>query len=114
VIVMRRRRRRPAALAGMISPVRAVPWRARHPRLEYTRHYVWTCDDARLRSVKLQNRERPEQTAIVHPSTKRPGLWQATWFDHDVPTGDFQVDTCREALREFPPSRWRLRKVLAR
>lgn len=98
----------------MISPVRVVRRVPKNPKLAWMRVYAWTCDEDRLRAAKLQSRDRPEQTVIVHPSTKREGKWQATWFNAGVPEGDFQAETCTEALREYPPTRWRLRQVRVR
>jgi hypothetical protein len=71
---------------------------------------VWKCD-ARLQVAKLQYRRNPHLTAVVHRSTKTPGGWQLTYFDDGTPTGDIQVRSCQEAVREVPPGTWRLRQL---
>lgn len=69
----------------------------------------WTCD-ARLQAAEFQNRQQPEQTAIVHRSTKRAG-WQTSYFDERGAASDVQSSSCQEALRALPPKLWRLRNV---
>lgn len=72
------------------------------------------CDDARLAAVELQDRDDPTRTAIVHPSTKSAGKWQASVFENGEPTRDHQAPSCTAALRDFSPRRWRLRNVQSR
>lgn len=80
-----------------------------HPRLPIINR--WTCDPAKLTLAKFQHRKQPHLTAVLHRSTKKAGMWQATFFDSGLPTGDFQAHNCDEALREFPPTSWRLKEV---
>jgi hypothetical protein len=72
------------------------------------------CDDARLAAVELEDRRAPGRTAIVHPSTKNAGQWQASVFEDGEPIRDHQAPSCKAALRDFLPSRWRLRNVQSR
>ncbi len=37
---------------------------------------------------------------IVHPSTRRPGKWQMTWFNDGIPAGHLDCETQLEALKE--------------
>lgn len=74
----------------------------------------WVCDSTRVKGVELQERRDPRKTVVVHPSTKHPGMWQASFFDHHGASSDIQRKTCSEALRETPPEQWRLRSVSRR
>lgn len=74
----------------------------------------WICDSTRVSGIELQSRRDPSNTAVVHPSTKKPGMWQASFFDDRGASGDVQRGTCTEALRDLSPKQWRLRSVSKR
>jgi hypothetical protein len=44
---------------------------------------------------------RPGHGAVIHPSSKNPGQWQVTRFDHDGFSGDTQYKEREAALREL-------------
>ena len=71
---------------------------------------TWVCD-ARLESAEFHERQSPGRTVVVHRSTKAPGKWQTSYFDDQGAISDRQSPSCREALADLPPSRWRLRDV---
>lgn len=71
----------------------------------------WACD-ARFQSAEFQDRRDPTRTAIVHRSTKYPGAWQVSRFDAEGAVGDSKRSSCAEALREVPPTSWRLRTLV--
>jgi hypothetical protein len=49
-----------------------------------------------------------DEYAILHPSTKKRGKWQLSWFDADGPYGDSERSTCSEAVKEMSTHRWKL------
>ncbi len=71
---------------------------------------TWVCDD-RFESAEFHERQSPGRVAVVHRSTKHTGKWQTSYFDDRGAISDSQRPSCREALADLPPSRWRLRDV---
>ncbi len=71
----------------------------------------WVCDSTRVKGVELQEKRDPRKTVVVHPSTKKHGMWQASFFDHHGASSDIQRPSCTEVMRELPPEQWRLRAV---
>jgi hypothetical protein len=59
-----------------------------------------------IRSARFSMPKEPGMFAVLHPSTKRPGIWQLSYFDAGGAVGDAEFRTLREALRELPPSLW--------
>lgn len=77
---------------------------------------AWRCV-APVAAAEFVSRTDPRQFAVVHPSTKRPGMWQVSWFDDHGASRDVQAKTCDEALSHVPPRGrygWRLRSVVRR
>jgi hypothetical protein len=70
----------------------------------------WVCDD-RLQAAQFQHRVDPSRTVIVHPSTKKQGGWQISYFDDRGASGDAQAPSCDVALRDLHPRTWRLKAV---
>ena len=93
-----------------ISPIRLV----RRTLLFGKKGYYWQCDDHRLAVAELENRHQHGLSVIIHPSTKKSGSWQASFFEHGEPVRDLLAPSCGALLRELPNSRWRLRNVVRR
>lgn len=70
----------------------------------------WACIGS-VQGARFTRRHNPDDMAIVHPSTKKPGWWQVSFFDAQGPSGDSQRKTCSEAVGLLEPWEWRLREV---
>jgi hypothetical protein len=64
-----------------------------------------------LHAAEFTSRRRSDEFAIVHPSTKNPGLWQVSFFDQDGASRDSQHTRVEDALRQVPPKLWKLKNV---
>ncbi len=72
----------------------------------------WVCH-GRVRGAAFSSRRGAAQIAILHPSTKRVGHWQVSFFDDAGPVRDVLSPTCQGALRAagIKPAGWRLSNV---
>ena len=64
-----------------------------------------------FRGAEFVSRSQQEAWAIVHPSTKRSGMWQVSFFDEHGPVGDSQHSIVEDALKQVAPRRWKLRAL---
>jgi hypothetical protein len=66
-----------------------------------------------VRAAQFRSTWAPDKYAILHPSSKKPGKWQLSYFDELGPWGDSGLhDTCSAALAEMEhPRDWKLEKV---
>ena len=62
-----------------------------------------------MRGAEFASRDRQNETAIVHPSTKSLGKWQVSFFDDLGAVRDSQHSSVEDALRQVPPKRWKLK-----
>ena len=62
-----------------------------------------------FRGAEFTSRTRSGESAIVHPSTKRIGNWQVSFFDEQGPSGDSQHASSAEALKMVSPRKWKLK-----
>lgn len=62
-----------------------------------------------LHGAQFSSRIRPDEYAIVHPSTKSVGKWQVSFFDELGPSRDSQHGSVEDALKQVPPKKWRLK-----
>ena len=97
------------------SPVRVgkcTPWPF-PPRAGERRHAPlckWVC--ARTpRGAEFASRQGRPQTAVLHPSTKKLGQWQVSFFDEDGAIRDVIRPTCDQALADAGviPATWKLK-----
>lgn len=59
----------------------------------------WVC--ARTpRGAEFASRRGVPQTAVLHPSTKKVGQWQVSFFDADGAIRDVIRPTCNQALAD--------------
>jgi hypothetical protein len=64
-----------------------------------------------LHAAEFSSRRRRDEFAIVHPSTKNPGMWQVSFFDQDGASRDSQHTRVEDALKQVSPKHWRLKNV---
>jgi hypothetical protein len=62
-----------------------------------------------FKAIEFTSRKRPGETAIVHRSTKHPGMWQVSLFDEHGPVNDSQHSDPADALKRVFPKHWRLK-----
>jgi hypothetical protein len=70
----------------------------------------WKCVGP-VRGAMFVERRNPSRYAILHPSTKKPGTWQTSFFDEHGPWGDWPRATCDEAVADLRPREYRLKEV---
>lgn len=70
----------------------------------------WTAVGA-LKAAEFTGRRRAE-SAIVHPSTKKSGYWQVSFFDRDGPRSDTQHRSLDDALKMVTPKLWKLKSAV--
>ena len=61
-----------------------------------------------LHGAQFSSRTRPDEFAIVHPSTKSAGKWQVSFFDELGAVRDSQHSSVEDALRQVSPKKWKL------
>ena len=99
---------------GLSGSGRGQPVRIQTRKLAFgikSKRFVCAID---VDGIELQNKKDPQRTAVVHRSTKKPGMWQTSYFDERGASGDTQRSSCTEALQNTPPGEWRLREVKRR
>lgn len=62
----------------------------------------------KLKAARFVNKKDKREFAIVHPSTKRKGMCQVSYFDKDGPYRDTQYNTCSRAIKDLSPRQWKL------
>lgn len=99
------------------SPIRVgkcFPWPFK-PKPGERRHAPvckWVC--ARTpRGAEFASRHGVPQTAVLHPSTKKVGQWQVSFFDINGAVRDVIRPTCSQALADADiiPATWKLKAV---
>jgi hypothetical protein len=62
-----------------------------------------------LRGAEFTSRQRKDESAIVHPSTKSTGKWQVSFFDELGAVRDSQHGSVEDALKQVSPKKWKLK-----
>lgn len=65
----------------------------------------------KFKAARFENKKDKSEFAIVHPSTKKKGYCQISFFDAEGPWSDRQHKTCAAAVADLSPRQWRLKSV---
>lgn len=74
----------------------------------------WVCRvGAPVQGALFEDRQDATSSAVLHPSTKRLGAWQVSFFDAQGAIRDVVAASCTDVLRaaQLTPGRWRLREA---
>lgn len=70
----------------------------------------WRCE-APFKAAKFVSNYYGDEYAILHPSTKKPGKWQLSFFDELGAAGD-REGTCESVLKDLSRREWKLAKIV--
>ena len=60
----------------------------------------------RFRVARFVSRHNRSEYAIVHPSTKKKGYCQISFFDESGPYSDREHKTCSAAIKDMSGTEW--------